>query len=42
MRRRQTGVGLLELLLALTIGLMVLVAASQLFASVHQAWRLQG
>lgn len=42
MRRRQTGAGLLELLLALTIGLMVLVAASQLVASVHQAWRLQG
>ncbi len=42
MRRRQVGFGLLELTLALSIGLMLLAAASQLFVSAHQAWRLQG
>lgn len=42
MRRRQVGFGLLEVMLALAIGLMVLAAASQLFASAHQTWRLQG
>ena len=42
MRRRQFGFGLLEMMLALAIGLMVLAAASQLFVSAHQTWRLQG
>ncbi|MQG94913.1 PilW family protein [Pseudomonas sp. MN1F] len=42
MKRMQVGFGLLEVMLALTIGLMVLVAASQLFVSAHQTWRLQG
>ncbi|BBH44175.1 PilW family protein [Pseudomonas sp. KU43P] len=42
MRRRQSGFGLLEATLALAIGLMVLAATSQLFASAHQSWRLQG
>ncbi|MFV3291159.1 PilW family protein [Pseudomonas sp. NY11955] len=41
MRRRQMGFGLLEVVMALAIGLMLLAAASQLFASAHQAWRLQ-
>ncbi|WP_028631782.1 PilW family protein [Pseudomonas parafulva] len=42
MRRVERGYGLLELLLALAIGLMLLTTASQLFASAHQVWRLQG
>ncbi|MBF8727105.1 PilW family protein [Pseudomonas putida] len=42
MRLRQNGVGLLELLLALTLGLMLLAGASQLFTSAHRAWQLQG
>jgi type IV pilus assembly protein PilW len=42
MKRMQVGFGLLEVMLALAIGLMVLVAASQLFVSAHQTWRLQG
>ena len=41
MRRVQRGFGLLELMLALAIGLMLLAAASQLFTSAHQTWRLQ-
>ncbi len=41
MRRVQAGFGLLELMLALAIGLMLLAAASQLFISAHQTWRLQ-
>ncbi|AYG43370.1 pilus assembly protein PilW [Pseudomonas sp. Leaf58] len=41
MSRAQRGFGLLELMLALATGLMLLAAASQLFASAHQAWRLQ-
>lgn len=41
MRRVQRGFGLLELMLALAIGLMLLVAASQLFTSAHHTWRLQ-
>ncbi|MFJ4068544.1 PilW family protein [Pseudomonas sp. NPDC089996] len=42
MRRMQAGFGLLEVMQALAIGLMVLSAASQLFVSAHQTWRLQG
>lgn len=42
MRRRPAGFGLIEALLALALGLMVLAAASQLFGSAYQAWRLQG
>ncbi|MFA7894705.1 PilW family protein [Pseudomonas putida] len=42
MRPWQRGVGLLELLLALAIGLMLLAGASQLFTSAHRAWQLQG
>jgi len=42
MRRSQSGFGLLEVTLALAIGLMMLAAASQLFASAHHSWRLQG
>ena len=41
MKRAQSGFGLLELMLALAIGLMLLAAASQLFTSAHQTWRLQ-
>lgn len=41
MRRPQGGFGLLELTLALAIGLTLLAAASQLFASAQQTWRLQ-
>lgn len=41
MRRRQIGFGLLEVVMALAIGLMLLAAASQLFTSAHQTWRLQ-
>ena len=41
MRRSQCGFGLLEATLALTVGLMVLAATTQLFASAHQSWRLQ-
>jgi len=42
MRCRQSGFGLLEVMLALAIGLMVVVAAGQLLVSAHQSWRLQG
>ncbi|WDY57387.1 PilW family protein [Pseudomonas sp. PSKL.D1] len=42
MSSNQRGFGLLEVTLALAIGLMILAAASQLFASAHQSWRLQG
>ncbi|WP_449429972.1 PilW family protein [Pseudomonas putida] len=42
MNRAQAGFGLLEVLLALAIGLSLLVATSQLFVSAHAAWRLQG
>ncbi|WP_144967343.1 PilW family protein [Pseudomonas sp. DE0010] len=42
MRLRQNGVGLLELLLVLALGLMLLAGASQLFTSAHRAWQLQG
>lgn len=42
MRRGQRGFGLLEVTLALAIGLMVLAGAGQLFASAHHSWRLQG
>lgn len=42
MKRVQVGFGLLEVMLALAIGLMVLVAAGQLVVSAHQTWRLQG
>ena len=41
MRRAQSGFGLLELMLALGIGLVLLAAVSQVFTSAHQAWRLQ-
>ncbi|MFJ4111078.1 PilW family protein [Pseudomonas sp. NPDC089758] len=41
MRRKQGGFGLVEALLALAIGLMLLTAASHLFISAHQGWRLQ-
>jgi type IV pilus assembly protein PilW len=42
MRRGQGGFGLLEVTLALAIGLMLLAAAGQLFTSAHHGWRLQG
>lgn len=42
MKRHQRGFGLLEVTLALAIGLMVLAAAGQLFVSAHQGWQLQG
>ncbi|RCL26817.1 pilus assembly protein PilW [Pseudomonas sp. AFG_SD02_1510_Pfu_092] len=42
MSRVQRGFGLLELMLALAIGLMLLAAVSQLFVSSHQTWRVQG
>ena len=41
MRRAQSGFGLLELMLALAIGVMLLAAVSQVFISAHQTWRLQ-
>lgn len=42
MRSTQRGFGLVEAMLALAIGLVLLTAASQLFVSAHQTWRLQG
>ncbi|MDF9618546.1 pilus assembly protein PilW [Pseudomonas entomophila] len=42
MRRRQDGLGLIEALLALALGLLLLAVAGQLFGSAHQAWQLQG
>lgn len=42
MSRAQYGFGLHEVVMALAIGLMLLAAASQLFVSTHQSWRLQG
>ncbi|WP_085674077.1 MULTISPECIES: PilW family protein [unclassified Pseudomonas] len=42
MRRKQGGFGLLEMTLALAIGLMVLAVAGQLFTSAHRTWQLQG
>lgn len=42
MRRSQTGFGLLEVLLAMAVGLLLLTAASQAFASAYHTWRLQG
>ncbi|MDR6714403.1 type IV pilus assembly protein PilW [Pseudomonas hunanensis] len=42
MSLRQRGFSLLEGLLALALGLMLLAAASQVFVSAVQAWRLQG
>ncbi|WP_054900614.1 PilW family protein [Pseudomonas sp. NBRC 111131] len=41
MKRAQSGFGLLEMTLALAIGLMLLAAASQLFISAYQSWQLQ-
>ena len=42
MSRTQGGFGLIEGVLALAIGLPLLAAASQLFVSAHDTWRLQG
>ncbi|GHS83179.1 pilus assembly protein PilW [Pseudomonas sp. PAGU 2196] len=42
MKRAQGGFSLLEGVLALVIGLGLLAAASQLFVSAHETWRLQG
>lgn len=42
MSRTQGGFGLIEGVLALAIGLLLLAAASQLFVSAHDTWRLQG
>lgn len=42
MRHEQGGFGLLEVLLALALGLMCLAAVGQVFVSAHQTWRLQG
>ena len=42
MRAGQRGFSLLEMLLALAIGLALLTAASRVFVSAHEAWRLQG
>ncbi|MDH0304682.1 MULTISPECIES: pilus assembly protein PilW [unclassified Pseudomonas] len=42
MTRRQAGFGLMEALLALTLGAMLLAVTGQVFVSAHQAWRLQG
>lgn len=41
MRHTQSGYGLLEALLALTIGLVLLGTASQVFVSTYQAWQAQ-
>jgi len=40
-KRRQDGFGLLEVTLALALGLMLMAAVGQLFVSAHQNWRLQ-
>ncbi|MGE8469062.1 MAG: PilW family protein [Pseudomonas putida] len=42
MNHAQRGFGLLEVVLALAIGMLLLAAASQLFVSAHETWRLQG
>lgn len=42
MKPGQRGFGLLEMLLALAIGLALLAATSRVFVSAHEAWRLQG
>ncbi|QXH55972.1 PilW family protein [Pseudomonas maumuensis] len=42
MRRGQAGVGLVEVLLAVALGALLLVAAGQLFGQAYQAWRLHG
>lgn len=39
---RQAGVGLLELLLALSLGLVLLLGASRLFLAASQSWLAQG
>ncbi|WP_313738510.1 pilus assembly protein PilW [Pseudomonas sp.] len=38
---RQAGIGLIEALIALALGLMVLAGASQVFIAAYQTWRLQ-
>ncbi|QXH47701.1 pilus assembly protein PilW [Pseudomonas xanthosomatis] len=42
MKRRQTGLGLIETLLALALAALLLTGASRLFLSAHQAWTQQG
>ncbi|MFV3405411.1 MULTISPECIES: PilW family protein [Pseudomonas] len=42
MRCRQTGLGLLETLLALALAVLLLTGASRLLLSAHQAWAVQG
>ncbi len=42
MKPGQRGFGLLEMLLALAIGLALLTAASRVFVSAHESWRVQG
>ncbi|NIF19960.1 pilus assembly protein PilW [Pantoea sp. Cy-639] len=42
MSRAADGFSLLEVLLALALGVAVLAGAGQLLVSAHQAWRLQG
>ncbi|MDF9753474.1 PilW family protein [Pseudomonas hunanensis] len=42
MKRGQAGAGLVEVLLAVALGALLLVAAGQLFGQAYQAWRLQG
>lgn len=38
---RQTGVGLLEVLLALSLGLLLLLGTSRLFIAANQSWQAQ-
>lgn len=42
MRRQQRGFGLLDMLLALSLGLLLLTGAGQLLVAAHQSWRLHG
>lgn len=42
MKRRQTGLGLIETLLALALAALLLTGASRMFLSAHQAWAQQG
>lgn len=39
---RQTGLSLLEVLLALSLGLLLLLGASRLFVAASQSWQAQG
>lgn len=42
MKRGQRAFGLIEVLLAVALGVLLLAAAGQVFVQAYQAWRLQG